>query len=174
MKIEQEIIASIRKIIRAVDIYSNRLKEQIGLNSSQLTCLNYLSEYGPRSISDLGKMLNLSPSMLTNIIDQLESRLMVERVRSDKDRRIIKIEMTKMGEEILSNSPMFLHKKLENNLSDLSPDERKKILDSLGLLITAIEAEDVDSSPILASGENVVGEPEITINQDGEFKPKHS
>ncbi|MCV9388207.1 MarR family winged helix-turn-helix transcriptional regulator [Reichenbachiella ulvae] len=173
MKIEQEIIASIRKIIRAVDIYSNRLKEQIGLNSSQLTCLNYLSQYGPRSISELGKMLNLSPSMLTNIIDQLESRLLVERVRSDKDRRIIKIEMTNMGEEILNNSPMFLHKKLENNLSDLSEDKRKQILDSLSLLITAIEAEDVDSSPILATGENIVGEPEITINKEGEFKPKH-
>lgn len=172
MKIEQEIIASIRKIMRAVDIYSNRLKEQIGLNSSQLTCLDYLGQFGPRSISELGKLLSLSPSMLTNIIDQLESRLLVRRVRSDKDRRMIKIELTDMGKQILENSPIFLHKKLENNLSDLSNQERSQILESLNLLIMSIEAEDVDSSPILASGEQIVGEPDLTINKEGEFKPK--
>lgn len=172
MKIEYEIIAGIRKIMRAVDIYSNRLKDQIGLNSSQLTCLHYLNEYGPKSISELGKLLHLSPSMLTNIIDQLETRLMVERVRSDKDRRIIKIELTEAGRNILKSSPMFLHKKLENNLLKLTKDERTQILESLNILIVSIEAEEVDSSPILASGEQIVGEPDITINSQGEFKPK--
>ncbi len=172
MKIEHEIIASIRKIMRAVDIYSNRLKEQIGLNSSQLACLDYLRQYGSKSISELGKLLNLSPSMLTNIIDQLESRLLVKRVRSDKDRRKIKIELTEMGLQILSNSPMFLHKKLENNLGNLSEEEQQQILKSLDILIRSIEAEEVDSSPILATGEKIVGEPDVTINQEGEFKPK--
>ena len=172
MKLEHEIIARIRKIIRAVDIYSSKLKEQYGLNSSQLTALDYLSQHGAKSISELGHLLSLSPSMLTNIIDQLESRLLVNRVRSDKDRRKIEIQITKMGKQILVDSPKLLHKKLEDNLSKLQKEERAQILKSLDQLILSVEAEDLDSSPILATGEQIVGEPGITINEEGEFKPK--
>lgn len=174
MKKELEIIAGVRKIIRAVDIYSNRLKEKYGLNSSQLACLDYLNKYGSNSISELGKMVNLSPSMLTSIVDQLESRLLVERVRSDKDRRVIKIEITEHGKSILDQAPTFLHKKLELALEKLGEKESDKILHSLNILIEAIEAEDLESSPILATGEYLIGEPEMTINQKGEFKPKNA
>ena len=173
MKIEHEIIAGIRKIIRAVDIYSSKLKERFGLNSSQLACLDYLNQFGAKSISELGRLLNLSPSMLTNIIDQLEHRLMVKRVRSEQDRRKIKIEITDMGLQILENSPIFLHKKLEGNLKKLPEQQREQILESINILIASIEAEDVDSSPILETGEQLVGEPDWTINTEGEFKPKH-
>ena len=172
MKTELEIISHIRKIIRAVDIYSNRLKEKYGLNSSQLTCLDFLNRSGSQSISELGKQMDLSPSMLTNIIDQLENRMLVKRVRSDKDRRVIKIEMTEHGQAILKQAPTFLHKKLEHNLSKLSNKEKGSILVSLQTLVSSLEAEDVDSSPILASGETIVGEPEITISNEGKFKTR--
>lgn len=173
MNEELEIIARVRKIIRAVDVYSNKLKDLYGLNSSQLTTLSYIKEQDSNSISDLGNLLNLSPSMLTSIIDQLESRLLVRRVRSDKDRRKIGIELTEMGEQILKNSPLVLHKKLEQNLSKISKKERLNIINSLDTLILSIEAESLDSSPILASGEQIVGEPKMTINIDGEFKLKN-
>ena len=80
--------------------------------------------------------------------------------------------LTDMGKQILDNAPMFLHKKLENSLSSMTNEDRERILKSIQILISSIEAEDVDSSPILASGESIVGEPEVTINEDGEFRHK--
>ena len=116
--------------------------------------------------------MDLSPSMLTNIIDQLENRTLVKRVRSDRDRRVIKIEMTEKGLSILEQAPTFLHQKLERNLNKLSEEEKGSILLSLQTLITSLEAEDIDSSPILSSGETIVGEPEITISNEGKFKTR--
>lgn len=171
---ELEIIARIRKIIRAVDIFSANLKNKHGLNSSQLTCLDYINRYGSKPISELSKFINLSPSMMTNIVDQLEKKALVKRVRSDKDRRVIRIELTENASALLEQTPTFLHKKLQTNLDKLSADEKQNIIKSLDQLIESIEAEDIESSPFLASGEKIFGEQEVTIDKDGQFKSKPS
>lgn len=171
MKIDYSIIASVRRIIRAVDVFSTKLKDRFGLTSSQITCLEYIDYKGACPISAISKSLQLSPSMLTNIIDQLEHRQYIQRVRSTQDRRVILIEITESGKEVLSNLPESLNKQLLRGLDGIDSKEKEKILGSLNQILTFIQAEDMNSLPILATG-SVAGEEEASLDKEGNFKYK--
>jgi len=166
-----EIITSVRKIIRAVDLFSSKLKERFGLTSSQITCLEFLIENGASPISSITKTLQLSPSMLTNIVDQLEFRKYIERVRSTKDRRVILIAITDFGMEIMVNIPDSLNKKLLRNIDTLKPLEKDNIHLALTQIISFIEADELNSLPMVTSG-SIIGEEEANITSKGNFKSK--
>lgn len=172
MKIEYTIIASVRRIIRAVDVFSTKLKDRFGLTSSQITCLEYIHNNGPCSISAVSKSLQLSPSMLTNIIDQLEVRGYIQRVRSTNDRRVILIEITDSGKEVLESMPDSLNKKLLRNLDELKVKDKENILESLDKIISFIEAEELSSMPILTTGNRLAGEDEAGLDKEGNFEYK--
>ena len=167
--IETEIISSLRKIIRAVDIFSKKLKDNYGLNSSQISCLMQLSNQQPISISQLSKSVLLSPSMLTIITDQLESKGYVRRNRKSNDRRVIFIELTENGKEVIKNAPTSLQQKLTDGLKKLSEGEKEEIYRSLTKLIHMIQVEDLTAVPILGSGEKFIGEKTSDIFSDDEF-----
>jgi DNA-binding MarR family transcriptional regulator len=171
MKVDYSIIASVRRIIRAVDVFSTKLKDRFGLTSSQITCLEYIDYKGACPISAISKALQLSPSMLTNIIDQLEYRHYIQRVRSEQDRRVILIELTDTGREVLSNLPESLNKQLLRGLDGIDEVEKEKILSGLNQILTFIQAEDLNSLPILATG-SVAGEEEAEMDRQGNFEIK--
>src|SRR5690242_11177459 len=54
-----------------------------------------------RSMSDIGRELNLSPSAVTQISDRLERRGLVERVFEEEDRRVRKLRLTRKGQQLI-------------------------------------------------------------------------
>lgn len=170
MEKDFEIISSVRKIIRAVDVFSAKLKERFGLTSSQITCMEYILEQGPQAINSITKSLQLSPSMLTNIVDVLERQGYLERIRSLTDRRVILIACTDKGKMIMEQIPDSLNKKLLRNLALLSGDEKATITKSLHQIIQFIEAQELNSLPLITTGNQLIGELDANLNQEGNFK----
>ncbi len=165
--IESEIFSNLRKIIKAVDIYSARLKEMSGISASQLSCLLTLDNTGPLSLSKLSSKVSLSPSMITSIVDQLEKKQLVERKRSSSDRRVILIELTPQGKETLANAPISFQKFLIDGLSSLSSEEKTRLNTSLSKLLAIIATEVIVDSPILGVEDKLVGvEPSVLEAED--------
>lgn len=154
MELEEQIIKNLKKIIKAVNTYSNSLKSKTSLNSSQLESLEYIDKYDSLTLSDLGKLIGLSPSMLTIIVDQLENKSMVKRVFSKTDRRKTTLKITTLGREILVNAPLNLNKKLEKSFSGISPEKKKEILESLNTLLFSIEFEEIEKQIINSQNES--------------------
>ena len=136
--IEFEIFSTLRKIIKAVDIYSIRLKENHGINSSQLSCLLALGDFHPISLTSLSKKVSLSPSMMTGIIDQLEKKELAKRVRDSSDRRIILIELTEEGKETIENAPPSFQKKFMEGLDLFNNRKKNEINENLSDLLSLI------------------------------------
>jgi DNA-binding MarR family transcriptional regulator len=172
-KIYFDIFDSLRKIIKTVDIYSQRLKEIHDITSSQLSCLIALKGKDSVSLSDLSKKLSLSPSMITIIIDQLEKKKLLLRERSSTDRRVIYIKLTDEGKKMVKKSPLTFQRKLIDGLSSLSRKEKEEIDVSLKKILSIIISEVLIDSPILSSNDKLVGidrniieyEPEIKANE---------
>jgi DNA-binding MarR family transcriptional regulator len=161
---EFDIFEALRKIIRAVDIYSTRLREQYGLNSSQLSCLLVLGEHGPISLSKMSQLVSLSPSMITGIIDQLENRDLVLRIRNSPDRRVITIELTRKGKSILRKAPPSFQKKLMESLSKLGGKEKRIINRSLVTLLSCIVEDVLIDSSLLRTGTKLAGVKPAILN----------
>jgi DNA-binding MarR family transcriptional regulator len=83
---------------------------------------------------------------LTRVIDQLAERGLLERVRRDKDRRKVELQLTAAGSEAIASIIPLVVAKLNEVLSDFSKDEVQELLRLLVKLNTTLLAH-VDLSP---------------------------
>ena len=160
--LDAEIFSILRKIINATDIYSSRLKDLTGLNASQLSCLMVLEKTGPLALSKLSRKVYLSASMMTAIVDQLEKKELVIRNRKSSDRRVILIELTDKGKDVVKKAPPSLQEQLMNGLSYLKEEEKISLYQHLSRLLSTIVSDVlIDSS--LIGGENRLVEVEASV-----------
>ncbi len=150
---EQQIVAAIRQIIRAVDLHSRKLVDQHGLTGPQLAALDEIVRSGSMSPSALARAVHLSQATVTGIIQRLERRALVERHKSPTDRRSFTISATAAGRRVLDSSPSLLQDRFRAALSGLEEWERLQILATLQRVATLMEAERIDAAPHLTAGE---------------------
>ena len=74
-------------------IGSERLVRQ-GISMTQLHVLNLLERHGEMAMSRLAEMLDVSMSNATGLVDRIEERGYVERIRVPSDRRVVLVRIT--------------------------------------------------------------------------------
>lgn len=143
------ILQSIRRIIRAVDIYSRKLRSRCDLTAPQLVCLGTVAARSPLTVSEIAKSVFLSPSTVVGILDRLESRGLVKRVRDAVDRRVVNISVTPAGKRLVVKAPSALQDGLHDALKSLPKLEQATIALSLKRVVDLMEAGRIDAAPIL-------------------------
>jgi DNA-binding MarR family transcriptional regulator len=86
---------------------------------------------------------------LTRIIDQLAERGLLERVRRDRDRRKVELQLTPAGRETIESIIPLVVDKLNEVLTDFSKAEVQEMLRLLVKLNTTLQ-EHVDPSTVAA------------------------
>lgn len=152
INLEQQVLISIRQIIRATDLYSKQLSKKAGLTAPQLLILQSIRELGAISISKLSAEVSLSQATVTTIIDRLESRGLVARHRSTKDKRVVHATLTDQGEEMLSAAPTPLQDVFSHRFTELEEWEKSMIVAALQRVASMMNAEKIDASPMLHVG----------------------
>ncbi len=146
------IIQSLRRIIRATDLFSRRLVKQHKITGPQLMCLHKIVESEGLTIAELSRSIYLSASTVVGIIDRLERQGLATRQRSVSDRRKVLIHATQEGRDVLIDAPSPLQKALQSGLNELEEPEQKRIADTLEHLVDILELERVDAAPMLEIG----------------------
>ena len=152
-----EILVSIRKIVRSLNLESKSIQKEFGLSIPQLLCLNHL-EKSPEQQSNHKNLMNLlclNSSTVTGIINRLEKRGYVARIRSDGDRRVTRIQLTASGAKLVEGTPNVLHERLAEKLVTLSPQDREMVQKALEIIISAMEIRKLEAAPVLTSEEIV-------------------
>ena len=146
---EQQIVAAVRKITRAVDLHSKRLVEVFGLTGPQLATLQEAGRLGPTSASTIARAVHLSQATVTGILTRLERRALITRSRSEADRREIVVSVTDKAEKVLDEAPSLLQDRFRHKLERLEEWERLLILSTLERIATLMGAEQIDAAPHL-------------------------
>jgi DNA-binding MarR family transcriptional regulator len=153
LSIEDQIVAAIRRIMRAVDLHSRHLAEQHGLTGPQLAILKAASRLGEGSSTGaLARAVHLSGPTVTGILDRLARRGLVERARSGQDRRSVTITITRSGKEVLAAAPSLLQDRFRAELARVEDWEQTMILAMLQRIAAMMDAESLDASPVLVPG----------------------
>ena len=84
MEKHEEVLISIRQIIRAIDLHSKKLSKESGLTGPQLILMRSIRELGEVTIRQLSDHTNMSQATATTILDRLERNELVQRVRAVK------------------------------------------------------------------------------------------
>lgn len=148
-----QVLSSLRRIIRAADIHSKQLTKTAGLTSPQLLLMQAIANNPENStLGNLAKQISLSQATVTSIIDRLESRNLVYRVRSEADKRFIRLHLTDQGKQALLQAPTPLQESFVKKFSSLEEWEQHMILASLQRLAQMMDAQQLDASPFLDVG----------------------
>ena len=81
---------------RSTQAFDDAVGRAIGLNPTDLRCLDWLVD-GPKAAGEISGGTGLSSAATTSLIDRLERRGFVRRIRDPQDRRRVLVEMTEDG-----------------------------------------------------------------------------
>jgi DNA-binding MarR family transcriptional regulator len=152
VEITNSVIAALRRIIRAIDLHSRTLVNRFGLTGPQLVILKELLDQYPVSVGELAHAVNLSQATVTGILDRLERKGMIQRQRSDVDRRKVMVTPNSSAEAVLSGAPPLLQEHFIEAFERLPDWEQTQILSSLQRIVALMEAGHVAAGPILTTG----------------------
>ena len=147
-KVIKEIVGAIRRLVKAVYMDTSKMSRQYGLTGSQSGVLRCLIQDGPQSSAELSRQLHVTPSNITGIIDRLEKKGLVERIRKEGDRRIAIIKLTEDGEALSKQLPDPIEIKLISELADLEPGQVQKLGNSMTHILNLIDASHLADTPL--------------------------
>lgn len=149
LSIEHQIVASIRQVMRAVDLHSKRLVENFGFTGPQIATLQEAIRLGPTTPSAIARGVHLSQGTVTGILSRLEKKGCITQRRSATDRRAVIIEVTADGRRLMDLAPSLLQDTFRLELQRLEDWERMMILATLKRVAGLMGAEQLDASPHL-------------------------
>jgi len=152
MKKYEELLVSLRKVIRAIDLYSKKLNKDSGLTAPQLFVLQEISAHDGVMVKDIASSINLSSATVTNILDRLEVRELVVRERSTVDKRKVGLHLTELGIKALANAPKPLQEHFIDRFEKLEEWEQTQLVATMQRIATMMDAENLDAAPMLEVG----------------------
>ena len=155
MERHTDVLITLRRIIRAIDLRSRRLMQQAGFTGPQLLVMQALGQHEEMTAGELAREVNLSQGTVTSILDRLEKRELIQRIRSQADRRKVYVTLTAEGKERLSTAPTLLQERFIERFIELKDWEQNQILASLQRLAEMMDAQDIDAAPVLDTREKL-------------------
>ena len=154
-----QVLVTIRRIIRAIDLHSRKLIKLHGLTVPQIIVLKEIERNFSPTVGEIAKSVSLSQATITNILMRLENRGYVTRTQHDDDKRRVIVKITVKGRKTLSKAPSLLHDKFISSFQDLKGWEKLSIVASLQHVADMMEATDLEAAPVLAPGEVIHTDP---------------
>lgn len=125
-------------------IGSQRMLRQ-GVSMTHYHVMSMLERHGEMTMSHLAEMLDVSLSNATGLVDRMEERGFVERVRVADDRRVVLSRITQRGRDLLEEVEVLrgdiMHRVLER-LDDEQLDRVARAMEDVRASVAAVLAED--------------------------------
>ncbi len=153
MKDYEELFIALRRITRAIDLHSKKLQRETGLTTSQLLVLEAAVKLEMPSPGNIAKEVQLSQATVTNLIDRLERNGLIVRSKSEADKRVVEVRLTDTGKQIMEIAPEPLQAGFLREYRKLERWEQHQLVGSMQRIAVLMDAEDIDASPILTTGD---------------------
>ncbi|GJL83765.1 MAG: MarR family transcriptional regulator [marine bacterium B5-7] len=161
----QDVLVALRRIIRATDLQSKRMVKACGLTVPQVMVLRAIHSLGDVTVKRISGEVFLSQATVTTILDRLENKHLVERVRSQVDKRVVNARLTSAARTMLESVPPLLHERFIARFDALEDWEKNQILSALQRVAGMMDAQSIDASPFLDIDGLVDGEIDVLDRQ---------
>lgn len=138
-----ETIKSLRRILKSLQDYSQTVLSHFGVTGPQLWVLKTLAEDGDLTLGDLSKRMSVNPSTITGVVDRLEKKGYVCRIRNQRDRRLVKVRLTPEGVDLAKRAPNPMQGRMVYGLRRLKKEELYSIYKAVAKLVEIMEAQNV-------------------------------
>lgn len=158
METYEQVLISLRQIIRAIDLHSKKLERESGLTGPQLLILQLIGTHGEMTSGVIAREVSLSQATVTSILDRLERKGTLKRERSATDKRKVIVSLTEDGSKALEKAPTLMQESFIRTVNQLEDWEQSLILSSLQRVADMMNATALDAAPLLDSTDEQVVE----------------
>lgn len=142
-KIVSGIIDNIRRLYQVINERSREVERETGLTGPQAWAIKAIAQYAPVRVSDLAQKMYLQPPTIVGILDRLEAKGLVFRTRSTQDRRVVEIDLTQEGYQLVNLSPEATQHAIIKGLELLQDDKLMTINQGLEQLTQLLNIKEV-------------------------------
>ncbi|PLS22736.1 MarR family winged helix-turn-helix transcriptional regulator [Neptunicoccus cionae] len=146
-------LIALRRILRATELYGRALAQTAGLTPVQIRVLQIVLGAGSITPKQISVQMGVSPATISTLLDRLVAKSMIERQRSDVDRRQTNIVLTEQGRQAVEGAPDPLQQKYVTEFEALEDWEQAMIVASLERVAAMLNASGMDAAPVLDVGE---------------------
>lgn len=138
----KEIALLVRRLVKVISHDSQKVSRQFGLTGPQSVVLRNLLDNGAMSSADLSRIAFVTPSNITGIIDRLENKGLVERIRLKDDRRVALITLTQSGRELSKTLPDPIEERFISRIDNMDTEHIKVLGEAINQLLDMAEKKD--------------------------------
>lgn len=139
MRQAEETLVHIRALWK--DLFRNPYAEaaESGVTGPQVTVMTFLVTRGPLTLTDLSRLIGMSHSTASGIVDRLEARGLVRRSPDPKDQRRTAIAITDKVTRYVRELESGPSGRLAAALANATPDQRRAIAEGLETLRAVLD-----------------------------------
>lgn len=134
-----ELLVSVYDDIEDIETKSLQSGAFKDLSITEIHTIEAIGMTGQKSMSEIAAQLDITTGTLTTAIDKLIKKGYVIRNRSDVDRRIVYIALTKRGKLAYRIHESFHYKMVRSVITDLTEEEVQALIKGLNSLNTYLK-----------------------------------
>lgn len=120
---KDRIIADFRGAMVELRCIGSERLVRLGVSMTQLHVMSMLDRHGDMPMSRLAEMIDVSLSNATGLVDRMEERGYLQRVRVPDDRRVVLVRLSDTGRKLLDDIEVLRTEVLRAVLDRLEPDQ---------------------------------------------------
>jgi len=144
----QAVIDNLRRVFQAINEYSRNAEKTTGLTGPQLWAIKLLVNEASLRVSEVARRMFLHPATVVGILDRLETKELVTRIRSKEDRRVVDVKLTPLGKEVVANSPEVAQVMLLKGLDALTDEQFSCVAAAMEQVVRILGAENITPRPL--------------------------
>jgi len=151
-RIDMSLIA-LRRILRATELFGREIQRSAGVTPVQFRVLQIVAETGQTTAKTIAQRMHVSQGTVTSLVDKLVRDGMVHREKSTRDRRQTDIHITERGRRTIAEAPDPLQQRFVRKFEAMEDWEQAMLVASLERVAAMLDAEEIDASPVLDTGD---------------------
>ncbi len=127
-ELRKEAVSSWKGVMKDAFSVQSFLLRRAKISRPAYFMMNYVDSHGPQQQADLADILEVSRPTITSLVDNLEQEGLVERERSDEDRRSVLVQLTPTGKRKIRHTGMIYDQIVNSVLEQLELSQVQVLL----------------------------------------------
>ena len=132
---EESVGYLVRRVMTSIGQGVDQLREAVGLTNAQWVPLLKLHLGKGTTVAELARECQVDAGAMTRMLDRLEAKGLIRRVRSTEDRRVVNLELTAEGVKAARQIPGVLCEVQNAHLAGFSEAEWTALKSSLSRML---------------------------------------
>jgi len=144
------VLMCFRSVINSMRRHYRWVERRCGVSGAQVWALAQIEDSPGMTVGGLARQLAIHQSTASNLLEKLEQGRLVTRTRDADDRRVVLVQLTARGRNLLQRAPRPKRGVLQEALLELPAARLTALRNGLALLNRHMSAHGTDRSTILS------------------------